>query len=142
MLAAVSALYAFVVWWLTLRPAPYGDDTAGVLRRVLALLAGWPPTAWVTFDVVEFSANVVMFVPFGALVLAWGGRAWQGILGGLVASAAIETTQLLFLPTRVADVRDLVANTLGAALGVLAVVLISRSVRLHSEHIAGAIESS
>jgi glycopeptide antibiotics resistance protein len=127
---------------MTLRPEPYGTETAGILRRVLALLAEWSPTAWVTFDIVEFAANVTMFVPFGLLVSAWGVRAWQGFLGGFLASAAIETTQLLFLPTRVADVRDLVANTVGTAVGVLAAALISRSMRLHSERIASAIESS
>ncbi|MFS0794349.1 VanZ family protein [Microbacterium sp. 1P10AE] len=135
-------MYAFAVWWMTLRPEPYGAETAGILRRVLALLAGWPPTAWVTFDIVEFAANVTMFVPFGLLVSAWGGRPWQGVLGGFIASAVIETTQLLFLPTRVADVRDLVANTLGATIGVLVAALISRVIRLHSERIATAIESS
>jgi glycopeptide antibiotics resistance protein len=127
---------------MTLRPVPYDPETAGVIRRILETLAAWPPTAWVTFDVVEFSANVVMFVPLGLLVRAWGGRPWHGILGGLVLSAAIETTQLLFLPTRVADVRDVVANTAGAALGVLLGALIARAVRSHSERIALAIESS
>lgn len=127
---------------MTLRPQPYGAETAGVLRRLLSVLAGWPPTAWVTFDIVEFSANVLMFVPLGLLVLAWGGRPWHGILGGLALSTLIETSQLLFLPTRVADVRDLIANTVGATLGVLAAALISRWIRLHSERIAGAIESS
>ncbi|MGC0370332.1 glycopeptide antibiotics resistance protein [Microbacterium sp. SLBN-111] len=127
---------------MTLRPVPYDAETAGFVRRFLEILAAWPPTAWVTFDVVEFSANVVMFVPLGLLVLAWGGRPWHGILGGLVLSAAIETTQLLFLPTRVADVRDVVANTAGAALGVLFGALIARAVRSHSERIGRAIESS
>ncbi|WP_424711844.1 VanZ family protein [Microbacterium sp. SLBN-111] len=142
LLVAASALYAFGVWWMTLRPVPYDAETAGFVRRFLEILAAWPPTAWVTFDVVEFSANVVMFVPLGLLVLAWGGRPWHGILGGLVLSAAIETTQLLFLPTRVADVRDVVANTAGAALGVLFGALIARAVRSHSERIGRAIESS
>lgn len=127
---------------MTLRPQPYDADTAGILRRILALFAGWPPTAWLTFDVVEVIANVVMFVPLGLLVLAWGGRPWHGILSGLALSAAIETTQLLFLPTRVADVRDVVANTLGATLGVVLVVIVARAVRSHSRRIAAAIESS
>ena len=142
MLVAASALYALGLWWMTLRPKPYDDGTAGVLRAFLALLASSPVTAWVTFDVVEFSANVVMFVPLGVLALLWGGTWWVGILSGLAVSAAIETTQALFLPTRVADVRDLVANTLGAAVGVAVAALLARAVRLHSERIADAIESS
>ncbi|WP_290370236.1 VanZ family protein [Microbacterium sp. Bi128] len=135
-------MYAAGLWWMTLRPEPYGPETGGLVRGLLDLLSGWPPTAWVTFDLVEFSANVAMFLPFGLLVVAWGGRPWHGILAGLALSAAIETAQLLFLPTRVADLRDVVANTLGATLGVLAAVLIANARRLHSERIASAIESS
>ena len=127
---------------MTLRPQPYGPESEGILRRLLATLAEWTPTAWVTFDIIEFAANVVMFVPLGLLVLAWGGRGWHGILGGLALSAAIETAQLLFLPTRVADLRDIVANTAGAAIGVACGALIARAVRSHSERIAPAIESS
>lgn len=127
---------------MTLRPQPYGPETAGVLRRLLDALSGWPPTAWVTFDLVEFSANVVMFVPLGLLVVAWGGRPWHGILIAVVLSSAIELAQGAFLPTRVADVRDVVANTGGAALGVVVALTIVRARRLHSERIARAIESS
>ncbi|MDI9889866.1 VanZ family protein [Microbacterium sp. IEGM 1404] len=142
MLVAASALYAFGLWWMTLRPTPYDDGTAGVLRAFLGLLASSPATAWVTFGVVEFAANVVMFVPFGVLAILWGGAWWVGILSGLATSAVIETSQALFLPTRVADARDLLANTLGTALGVAVGLLVARAVRLHSERIADAIESS
>ena len=117
-LVAASASYAFAVWWMTLRPTIYDARVGSLLHTVLHAFRSWPPTAWITFDVVEFTANVAMFVPFGILVLAWGGRWWLGILTGVLASTVIETTQLLFLPTRVADVRDVVANTLGAAIGV------------------------
>ncbi len=125
LLVAASALYALGLWWMTLRPEPYGAEVGGILTRVLGILHAWPPTAWVSFDLVEFTANVVMFLPLGILTLAWGGRWWHGILIGLLLSAAIETTQLLFLPTRVADVRDIVANTAGATVGV-AVMLVAQ----------------
>ncbi|MCT2086302.1 VanZ family protein [Microbacterium enclense] len=142
LLVAASALYAFGLWWMTLRPEPHGAEAAGVLQRVLAILAGWSATAWVSFDVIEFTANVIMFVPLGLLVRAWGGGFRHAVLGGFVLSLAIETVQLLFLSSRVADVRDVVANTVGAALGVGAAALIARALRPHSERIAGAIESS
>ena len=103
---------------MTLRPSIYDADTASVLDAVVRALRSWPPTDWVTLDLVEFVANVALFVPLGMLVIAWRGRWWHGILIAVVVSAAIETIQLLFLPTRVADVRDLVANTTGATLGV------------------------
>ena len=83
-----------------------------------------------------------MFVPFGVLAILWDGLWWVGILSGLATSAVIETSQALLLPTRVADARDLLANTLGTALGVVVGLLVVRTVRLHSERIADAIESS
>ncbi|KTR93360.1 hypothetical protein NS220_12860 [Microbacterium testaceum] len=111
---------------MTLRPTIYDARVGGLLHAVLHGLRSWPPTAWITFDVVEFTANVGMFVPLGILVLAWGGRWWLGILTGVLASTVIETAQLLFLPTRVADVRDVAANTLGAAIGAGIAVLLGR----------------
>lgn len=113
---------------MTLRPSIYDDRVGGILQHVFRVLASWPGTAWITFDAVEFSANVLLFVPLGVLAVAWRGRWWHGILLGLAVSAAIETTQLLFLPTRVADVRDVVANTLGAAVGVGIGALLSRRI--------------
>ncbi|WP_432732953.1 VanZ family protein [Microbacterium sp. MM2322] len=122
-------MYAFGLWWMTLRPSIYDAGVGGILTAVLRALEAWPPTAWVTFDVVECASNVAMFVPLGLLVLGWGGRWWHGLLIALLLSIAIETTQLVFLPTRVADARDVVANTLGAGLGVVALVLLRRLLR-------------
>ena len=104
---------------MTLRPAPYDPEIGGVVAAILEAAASWRPTSWITFDVVESASNVVLFVPLGMLVVLWGGRWWQGVLIGLAVSGVIETAQLLFLPTRVADVRDLVANTGGAAIGAI-----------------------
>ncbi len=127
---------------MTLRPEPYSPEVGGVLRAVLDALAAWTPTAWITFDVVEFSANVLMFAPLGVLVVLWGGRWWLGILIGLMVSGAIETTQYFFLETRVADVRDLVANTLGSAIGAVATSALQGRRCTHSDRIATAIEGS
>ncbi|WP_295853793.1 VanZ family protein [uncultured Microbacterium sp.] len=127
-LVAVSCVYAVAVWWMTLRPSIYDAEVGGILRRLLDALQQSPATAWITFDVVESLANVVMFVPLGLLVIAWRGRWWHGILLGLTVSSAIEITQLVFLPTRVADVGDVVANTLGATLGVLLGRVLSRRI--------------
>ncbi|MFM2719586.1 VanZ family protein [Microbacterium mcarthurae (nom. nud.)] len=142
MLVAASASYTFGLWWITLRPAPYGPETASVLESLLRALEAWPPTAWVTFELVEFGANIALFAPFGLLVLAWGGRPWLGVLGGLALSVVIELSQWALLPSRVADTRDLLANTIGAAVGVVAAMAVARARRLHSERIARAIESS
>lgn len=128
LLVAASCVYAVAVWWMTLRPSIYDDGTSGILHRVLDALTAWPASAWVTFGVVEFTANVIMFVPLGMLCVAWRRPWWQAIAAGVGVSASIETVQLLFLPTRVADVRDVVANTLGAVIGLGAAMLISRRI--------------
>ena len=84
-----------------------------------------------TYSATEFLANIALFVPFGILVsLLWPHRpAWAVIALGLATSGAIELAQLLFLPHRVADVRDLVANTLGTAVGVAVLLIVRRSSR-------------
>lgn len=133
LLVAASCVYAAAVWWMTLRPSIYDERTGGILRGVLHALAGWPGTAWVTFDLLEFAANVIMFLPLGVLFVAWRRPWWQGVLAGVGISSSIETVQLLFLPTRVADVRDVVANTLGAAIGVVVASLISRRINRSQE---------
>ena len=60
-----------------------------------------------------------MFVPFGVLVGLLLRRSWLVVLLAFCLSAAIELAQLLFLPTRVPTVQDVVLNTLGTAIGVL-----------------------
>jgi len=126
-LAILSALYLWAVAWMTLRARPYGSDIAAALDRLLAWFAQRESTAWITFDRVEFAANVAMFVPLGVFAVLWFGVRgwWTAPLLGLLASGAIELSQSLFLDARVADVRDLVANTVGAVLGMLLMLLLA-----------------
>ncbi|MFT4282274.1 VanZ family protein [Microbacterium sp.] len=127
MLALLSAAYLWAVAWMTLRAAPYGSDIGAALDRLLAWLAERPSTAWITFDRIEFAANVAMFVPLGIFAVLWFGvrRWWAAPVLGFLASGAIELTQAAFLDTRVADVRDLVSNTLGAIIGMLLMLLLA-----------------
>lgn len=77
-----------------------------------------------SYSAVEAAANVVLFMPLGALVLLWR-RDWTWVHATLVAlgtTAAIEVLQQLLRPERFASVRDVVANTLGGAIGALLVV--------------------
>ena len=113
LLAIVLAAYLLFVGWVTLDPSPPNPAGNPWLIRLLELLP-------LSYDSVEFMANVGLFVPIGVLVVALGGRWWLGIAVGLALTCGIETAQL-FLPARFPDVRDLIANTGGAALGVLAV---------------------
>ncbi|MCW2601863.1 MAG: VanZ family protein, partial [Frankiales bacterium] len=72
--------------------------------------------------------NILMFVPLGIFFLLTFGRNrwWVAILVGVATTAAIEFAQV-FLPGRVSDVRDLIANSAGALLGVLIGLLLTAS---------------
>ncbi|WP_243227382.1 VanZ family protein [Microbacterium sp. CIAB417] len=126
LLAVATAAYLVVLARLTLVP----DDaagTGGILRAWAEAFAAAPLTRWITFDLLEFTANVALFVPAGVLGALWlGGRWWLAVPIGLAISAAIETTQHLAIAGRVADVRDLVSNTAGTALGALAIAAMRR----------------
>lgn len=127
MLAVLSAGYLWWIGWLTLRAKPYGADIGEALERLLAWFARRPSTAWITFDRVEFAANIAMFVPLGVFALLWFGVRgwWTAPALGLAISGAIELVQAVFLDTRVPDARDLVANTLGAVIGMLLMLLLA-----------------
>ena len=68
---------------------------------------------------VEFGLNVVMFVPLSLLGAFLFGRwrLYDWLIIGLLATVLIETVQGLFLPTRTGSSRDVVANSLGSAVG-------------------------
>jgi hypothetical protein len=76
---------------------------------------------------VSFVLNIVMFVPFGLLVpLVWaraGGIGRVAVLS-LAASTVIELSQFALWLTvgnhRTVDVNDLIANTVGGVLGLIA----------------------
>lgn len=85
----------------------------------------------------EFSANIVMFLPVGAVAWWWRRSVWRNVLVGFVATVIIESVQGLFLPHRVADIRDVIANTSGAVIGsvtcwVVAGILLRKDLRNHS----------
>jgi glycopeptide antibiotics resistance protein len=116
--------YLGVVGWITLGPQPLDERGVGILRSVLA---GSDVTRWITYELVEFTANIAMFVPVGLLFLLLVGRRrwWLALAGGVALTCAIEFTQL-FLPGRFSDVRDIVANSLGALIGVVIGLMLRR----------------
>ena len=127
MLAILSAIYLWAVAWLTLRAKPYGSDINDALEKLLNWFAQRPSTAWITFDRVEFGANVAMFVPLGVFAVLWFGVRgwWTAPVIGLVVTVAIEGAQALLLDTRVADPRDILANVTGSIVGMLAMLLLA-----------------
>jgi glycopeptide antibiotics resistance protein len=67
-----------------------------------------------------------MFVPVGLFFLLLLGRRrwWLAILLGVVLTCGIEFAQL-FIPTRVSDPRDILANSMGALIGVVAALVVT-----------------
>jgi VanZ family protein len=126
LLTTATALYLLVVGWVTLGPQPTGLVRAAGVWRLLDLVRDHPSLSWITYSRIEFAANVAMFLPLGVLLLLLLGRRgwWAAMLTGFLLSVAIEAAQFV-LPGRVSDIRDLVANSLGTALGVLVALVIT-----------------
>src|SRR5690606_8983048 len=108
-------------------PGEDAEKATGIVETAARLLAAWGLPFEIGYPVLEFLANVVLFVPFGALVmlsfpaLRW----WQVILLGCATSTTIELVQIL-LPSRFPTVSDVVANTLGTAAGRVAAAVVRR----------------
>jgi glycopeptide antibiotics resistance protein len=117
--AVAAAVYLAVVGYITLAAVPWQTAPNESAKGVLSARTWADPTTWVTGSGVEFGANVLMFVPVGLLLcLAFSRVAAPVVTVGAVGiAAAIEIVQIPL--DRVSDPRDLVANSVGALLGVL-----------------------
>ncbi len=96
---------------------------ASTVTGFVGVIAGWLSLLGLPFSAaavgVEFAANIVLFIPFGAFLRILRPALWSWWAAGLLAigsSALIETVQLV-VPGRVTALSDVVANTLGALLG-------------------------
>jgi glycopeptide antibiotics resistance protein len=121
----LSAVYLVALALITLSPAPMDRDTASTIDTVLAWMHGFGVPEWVNYELVEFTANIALFLPVGllGLVLVGVDRWWMTVVAGLLLSSAIELSQLLFLPDRFPTLYDVLANTTGAVLGALLAML-------------------
>jgi uncharacterized membrane protein YccC len=111
-LTAGLIVYALAAAVILLTPLSYGAMIDGIdkwLRQDLGLTffgAGW----------VEFTGNVLLFVPLGFFVTLFFSRPWVGAVLGMVISAGVEIVQIV-IPHRHASLRDVISNTIGAAIG-------------------------
>lgn len=113
-----------LIVWL---PGQDAEAVTGIVATVARMLEGWGVPFDVGYPVLEFIANIALFVPFGALVaMAWPAlQAWKIIAAGAATSIIIEVVQIA-LPTRFPTVSDVIANTLGAAVGFAVVAMLRR----------------
>jgi glycopeptide antibiotics resistance protein len=115
-------VYLAVVAYIVFSPSDETTQMPGLVGWVFDRIDEMRETFEPAYIALEFGANVAMFVPFGVLVwLAFGRpRWWIVLLLGFATTVTIELVQLT-LPTRFSTVSDVVANTLGTAIG-LAIV--------------------
>jgi hypothetical protein len=112
---------------LTLAPERVEKRMPAMLDLVLGFAhrtLGW---GWLGFDQLEFSSNVLVFLPLGILAfIILRNRILAALLVGPLLSVIIEICQGLFLPDRVASAVDVATNSLGATIGVLLAWSVSR----------------
>lgn len=126
-LAAAIAVYAAgifanTVFPIFLHPVPHEEPWAPALALI----------PFHDYEVGDALTNVVVFVPLGVLIPLLMRRPswWKVLLGAAAVSLAIELLQLaaqrLFSGGHVADVNDLIWNTVGGVVGFVVLVLLCR----------------
>ncbi|WP_353826545.1 VanZ family protein [Agromyces sp. SYSU T0242] len=119
---AVALLFAYVpaVLWVTLGPAPGAVAGNQTTNGVLGVRTWLDADTWAFGSSTEFALNVLLFVPLGAL-LAFALRGVPALAALVIASGfalLIEVGQIP-MDDRISDPRDLIANSLGALIGIL-----------------------
>ncbi|TQK18503.1 VanZ like protein [Microbacterium sp. SLBN-154] len=116
LLGAYGLALLVIAFW----PTPV-DRGAGPLLR--ALTRALP---WLTYDVIEFSANILLFVPLGVLLAGILRAERPLMLPVILATTLVVEGGQLLLPERTATLRDVVANTLGGLVGWGIVIVLER----------------
>jgi len=140
----LTVLYAVALGLIVFWPTPVDRAGHDSLQRGLSWLQAHGAPGWLTYGMVEFASNIVLFIPAGFLVVVLAGARywWLGPLGGLLGSAAIEVGQLLLLPARTASARDIVANTAGAIIGTVLGLLVFGVLAARASYRARLVRSS
>jgi glycopeptide antibiotics resistance protein len=129
-LVAVLVVYLAALALIAFWPVPVDSGARGMLWSVLGLLRshGW---GWIDYAVVEATANVILFVPFGFLLGVLGGPRRRLLMLAIcvASSVAIELGQAALLPARLASIGDIAANSAGAVVGALLALGFDRIVR-------------
>lgn len=108
---------ALIAFW----PSPLDQPIQGQMAQALQFLHHYGIPSWLSYGLVEASANVALFIPIGFVSsLAFPKKPWWRISAlGVLVSGCIELGQLLFLHERFASPVDLVTNASGAVIGAL-----------------------
>jgi len=122
---------------ITMSPTPVDRGFEGAIDRVLAIAHRNGIPEWFGYNMLEFSANIVMFLPVGFLLaLALPTRGWWVTLFAVPGfSVCIELAQRTFLDERFADPRDVVANSIGGFTGVIICFILRAIVHRRDEKV-------
>lgn len=113
----VLALYFAALTPIAIWPVPVDRGAGGLLvtiGRVIPIL---------TYARIEFTANILLFVPLGVLLTLILSRRYLVVPISFVTTVAIESVQGIALDLRTPSVMDVVANVTGACLGLLLVAM-------------------
>jgi VanZ family protein len=129
----VTVLYSIGLALMLFWPV-HVDGEGGFVRAdwLLGVLGSWGVSPEVRYPLVESAGNAFMFMPLGALWIAWVRRPrWWSVVGAMAIAVAVsivaELVQGRYLPDRTFDPRDMVANTVGAGMGAAIALLAVRS---------------
>ncbi|GAB3630711.1 hypothetical protein GCM10027421_00640 [Microbacterium shaanxiense] len=113
-----AVVYAVALLLVAFWPVPVDTSAAKLL--------GWVTEHFpvLTYRRIEFAANILLFVPFGALLaLLMPEMRYLVLPLGLLVSGGIEIGQAVFLSARFATYSDVIANVAGACIGLVLVVI-------------------
>ena len=124
--ALTLAGYATIVLLATMWPTPLDQGFETSINKLFSVLYRNGVPLWFGYSKLEFSANILMFIPLGFLVALLLPRRiwWLALIICPAMSIAIELTQSLALSARFATVTDVVSNSLGAVIGILIAVIL------------------
>lgn len=107
LLCAYGLALVLIAFW----PTPVDQGVGPLLRTITRAFP------WLTYDVIEFTANILLFVPLGALLAVILRAERPLVLPVILATTLLVEGGQLLLPERTATLRDVVANTLGGLMG-------------------------
>ncbi|MGK9149426.1 VanZ family protein [Plantibacter flavus] len=128
LLVICLAIMMAIAFW----PTPVDAAGRSTLLAIIDRLQEAGAPSWFGYAFVESAANVLLFIPLGALLALelplrrW----WLAPVVTTLLSAAIELGQTL-LPERVATIADVYANAAGGLFGALVVLMVRLLVRRH-----------
>ena len=126
LLSLLTGGYLAFVAWLTLTPQVDAVGRISIIYWVLDALHGRGYLLTIDDTQLEFLANIALFVPVGMfLLLLFGTRLWWVALTASFAMTTFIENAQRSIPGRVPDERDLVANGLGAVIGVIVALVVT-----------------